>query len=247
MNPDVLTIASKLGAEREVGHVRGPLHGIPFLVKNDIASKDKLEATAGSWVLEGSIVPRDTFVASRLRQAGAVLMGKATLSKWVDRRSNNYSEGYPAVGGQARSSYNLTVNSGGSSSGSAIAVANNSVSFALGTVTHGSDINFAERNAIVSFKPTVGLTSRLGVVPQNIHQDTVGTLRRTVRDVVYALDAIYGVDVRNNYTSAQVGKTPSGAYVQYLSNPTALKRRHIRSPPGKFLVSRLPRAVIDPA
>lgn len=223
MNPDALAIASELDAKRRVGRVRGPLHGIPFLVKDNIASKDKLQTTAGSWALQGSIVPRDAFVVSRLRQAGAVLMGKATLSEWADMRSNNYSEGYSGRGGQARSSYNLTVNPGGSSSGSAIAVANNVVSFALGTETDGSVINPAERNAIVGIKPTVGLTSRAGVIPECIHQDTVGTFGRTVRDAVYALDAIYGADSRDNYTWAQVGKTPLGGFVPYLSDQSALK------------------------
>lgn len=223
INPDALTIATELDHERAAGQVRGPLHGIPFLVKDNIASKDKMETTAGSWALQGSIVPRDSFVVSQLRKAGAVLMGKATLSEWADMRSNNYSEGYSARGGQARSSYNSTVNPGGSSSGSAIAVSNNVVAFALGTETDGSLINPAERNAIVAIKPTVGLTSRAGVIPESIHQDTVGAFGRTLKDAVHALDAIYGVDPRDNYTSVQIGKTPPGGYVQYMSNSSVLK------------------------
>ena len=138
INPDFLSIAATLDAERAAGKVRGPLHGIPFLIKDNIASKDKLETTAGSWALIGSIVPRDAHVVSMLREAGALLMGKATLSEWADMRSNNYSEGYSARGGQARSAYNLTVNPGGSSSGSAIAVSVNQIMFALGTETDGS-------------------------------------------------------------------------------------------------------------
>lgn len=223
MNPDALDIAAARDAERKSGYVRSPLHGIPFLVKDNIASKDKMQTTSGSWALQGSIVPRDAFVVNQLREAGAVLMGKATLSEWADMRSNNYSEGYSGRGGQARSSYNFTVNPGGSSSGSAIAVANNVVPFALGTETDGSVINPAERNAIVGIKPTVGLTSRAGVIPESIHQDTVGAFGKTVRDAVYALDAIYGVDPRDNYTSAQVGKTPKGGYAQFLSMASALK------------------------
>ena len=223
MNPDALAIAADLDQERKNGQVRSPLHGIPFLVKDNIASKDKLQTTAGSWALQGSIVPRDASVVNKLRKAGAVLMGKATLSEWADMRSNNYSEGYSGRGGQARSAYNLTVNPGGSSSGSAIAVSNNVVPFALGTETDGSVINPAERNAIVGIKPTVGLTSRSGVIPECTHQDTVGTFGKTVRDAVYALDAIYGVDSRDNYTSAQVGKTPQGGYVPYLSTASSLK------------------------
>ncbi|KAK3071418.1 hypothetical protein LTR53_008660 [Teratosphaeriaceae sp. CCFEE 6253] len=223
LNPDALSIAITLDAERECGQVRTPLHGIPFLVKDNIASKDKMQTTAGSWALQGSIVPRDAHVVKKLREAGAILMGKATLSEWADMRSNNYSEGYSGRGGQAYSSYNFSVNPGGSSSGSAIAVSNNVVPFALGTETDGSVINPAERNAIVGIKPTVGLTSRAGVIPESTHQDTVGTFGKTVRDAVYALDAIYGVDARDNYTAAQLGRTPAGGYTQFLSNATALK------------------------
>ncbi|KAH8901440.1 amidase signature enzyme [Thozetella sp. PMI_491] len=223
INPDVLPIAAKMDAERANGTVRGPLHGIPFVVKDNIATADNLETTAGSWALLGSIVPRDAYVISRLREAGAVLFGKATLSEWADMRSSDYSEGYSARGGQCRSSYNLTVNPGGSSSGSAVAVAANAIAFSLGTETDGSVINPAERNAIVGIKPTVGLTSRAGVIPESTHQDTVGVFGRTVRDAAYVLDAIYGVDSRDNYTSAQEGKTPAGGYVQFLTNKTALQ------------------------
>lgn len=164
INPDALAIADQLDKERSKKNVRGPLHGIPFLVKDNIGSKDKMDTTAGSWALIGSEVPRDSYVVKKLRDAGALLMGKATLSEWADMRSNNYSEGYSARGGQARSAYNLIVNPGGSSSGSAIAVSVNLCPFALGTETDGSVINPAERNAIVGIKPTVGLTSRAGYV-----------------------------------------------------------------------------------
>ncbi|MCJ1255278.1 hypothetical protein MMC24_003094 [Lignoscripta atroalba] len=243
LNPDFMQIAAELDAERAAGYVRGPLHGIPFLVKDNIATKDKMETTAGSWALLGSIVPRDANVVYRLREAGALLFGKATLSEWADMRSSNYSEGYSARGGQGRSPYNLTVNPGGSSSGSAIAVAANLCMFTLGTETDGSVINPAERNGLVGIKPTVGLTSRAGyasftattsdaltkigmftsVVPESIHQDTVGSFARTIRDAVYALDNIYGVDSRDNYTAAQIGKTPVGGFTQFLDNKEALK------------------------
>lgn len=138
MNPDALAIAAHMDAERAAGNVRGPLHGIPFTVKDNIATKDNMETTAGSWALLGSIVPRDAFVVKRLRDAGAVLFGKATLSEWADMRSNSYSEGYSARGGQARSAYNLTMNPGGSSSGSAAGVSINAAAFSLGTETDGS-------------------------------------------------------------------------------------------------------------
>ncbi|KAI9673394.1 MAG: hypothetical protein M1817_002856 [Caeruleum heppii] len=221
-NPDVWAIADRLDQERRDGKARGPLHGIPFLVKDNIASKDKMETTAGSWALLGSVVPRDAFVLAKLRRAGALLMGKASLSEWADMRSNNYSEGYSARGGQTRSAYNLTLNPGGSSSGSAVAVSANLIMFSLGTETDGSVINPAERNSIVGIKPTVGLTSRAGVIPESSHQDTVGTFGRTVRDATYALDAIYGVDERDNYTSAQQSKTPKDGYANSLSTKDSL-------------------------
>ncbi|KAJ5563268.1 hypothetical protein N7535_008432 [Penicillium sp. DV-2018c] len=223
VNPDAFSIAEKLDHERAAGKVRGPLHGIPFIVKDNIASKDRMETTAGSWALLGNVVPRDSFVVHRLRKAGALLMGKAALSEWADMRSNNYSEGFSARGGQCRSAYNFTVNPGGSSTGSGVAVGANIVPFALGTETDGSVINPAQRNAIVGIKPTVGLTSRAGVIPESTHQDTVGTFGKTVRDAVYALDAIYGIDSRDNYTIAQKGLTPAGGYAQFLSNRTALQ------------------------
>lgn len=233
-NPDVLSIAQARDHERRQGKVRGPLHGIPFIVKDNIATKDKLETTAGSWALIGSIVPRDAHVISKLRDAGAVLFGKASLSEWADMRSNNYSEGYSARGGQCRSAYNLTTNPGGSSSGSAVAVAANVVAFALGTETDGSVINPAERNAIVGIKPTVGLTSRAGVIPESEHQDTVGTFGKTVRDAVYALDAIHGVDPSDNYTSAQ--QVPGGGYVQFMTTKDALANATFGLPWQSFWV-----------
>lgn len=236
VNPDFLQIASTLDAERAAGHIRSPLHGIPLVIKDNIASKDKMETTAGSWALLGSVVPRDAHVVAKLRQQGALIFGKATLSEWADMRSSNYSEGYSARGGQARSPYNLTVNPGGSSSGSAAAVAGNLCMFALGTETDGSVINPAERNALVGIKPTVGLTSRAGVVPESQHQDTVGTFARTVRDAVYALDAIYGVDPRDNYTLAQEGRTPAGGCSQFLTDKSALKNATFGLPWQSFWV-----------
>ena len=138
VNPDAFAIAAELDAERRQGIVRGPLHGIPFTVKDNIGSKDNLETTAGSWALLGNVVPRDAHVVKKLREAGAVLFGKAGLSEWADMRSNDYSEGYSARGGQVRSAYSLTVNPGGSSSGGGVGVAANAIAFSLGTETDGS-------------------------------------------------------------------------------------------------------------
>lgn len=236
VNPDVFAIAAALDAERAAGSVRGPLHGIPFTVKDNIASRDNLETTAGSWALTGSIVPRDAHVVARLRDAGAVLFGKAAMSEWADMRSNNYSEGYSGRGSQVRSAYNLTVNPGGSSSGSAVGVAANAIAFSLGTETDGSVINPAMRNAIVGIKPTVGLTSRAGVVPESEHLDTVGPFGRTVRDAVYVLDAMYGIDPRDNYTLAQEGNTPVEGYTQFLTTKDALKGAVFGLPWNSFWV-----------
>lgn len=223
INPDAMAIAEHLDSERAAGRVRGPLHGIPFLVKDNYATKDKMETTCGFWGLVGSVVPRDAHVVMLLRNAGALLMGHATLSEWADMRSFNYSEGYSPRGDQARSPYNLTVNPGGSSSGSAAAVAANQVPFSLGTETDGSIINPAERNAIVGIKTTVGLTSRAGVVPESHTQDSTGPMAKTVRDAVYALDAMYGPDPRDDRSLEQVGKTPEGGYAQFLTDQTSLQ------------------------
>ncbi|KAG6029739.1 hypothetical protein E4U41_000286 [Claviceps citrina] len=223
INPDVFAIAAERDAERMAGKLRGKLHGIPFTVKDNIGTKDNMETTAGSWALLGSRVPRDAHVVARLRKAGAVLFGKATMSEWADMRSSNYSEGYSARGGQCRSAYNLTVNPGGSSSGSGVGVGANAIAFSLGTDTDGSVINPAMRNSIVGFKPTVGLTSRAGIIPETEHQDSVGTFGRTVRDAVTAFDAIYGVDRDDNYTFAQKGNTPDGGYARFLTTKASLK------------------------
>ncbi|EJP66046.1 putative amidase [Beauveria bassiana] len=224
INPDVFAIAAQRDEERQSGKPCGPLHGIPFTVKDNIATKDNMETTAGSLALLGSIVPRDAHVVAKLREAGAVLLGKATLSEWADMRSSNYSEGFSGRAGQCRSSYNLTVNPGGSSSGSAVGVAANVAAFSLGTETDGSVINPASRNALVGFKPTVGRTSRAGVIPETEHQDSVGTFGRTVRDAVYAFDAIHGPDPRDNYTLADgIKKAPEKGYASLLANKSALK------------------------
>lgn len=138
INPDALKIARALDAQRARGRVRGPLHGIPFLVKESIATKDRLETTAGSWALQGSVVPRDAHVVHKLRKAGALLLGKVGMGEWAEMRSTNYSQAYAGISGQGRSAYNLTVNPGGSSSGSGISVAVNQAAFALATETDGS-------------------------------------------------------------------------------------------------------------
>ncbi|PHH53724.1 putative amidase [Ceratocystis fimbriata CBS 114723] len=223
INPDAINIAAQMDAERREGKVRGPLHGIPFLVKETMATKDLMETTAGSNALLGSIVPRDAFTVKKLREAGAVLLGKATLSEWADMRSSKYSEGYSARGGQARSPYNLAANPGGSSTGSATSVSANVIPFSLGTETDGSITGPATRNAVVGFKPTVGRTSRAGVIPESENYDSVGTFGRTVKDAVYAFDAIWGIDARDQYTWGQANRIPENGYIPFISDKTALK------------------------
>lgn len=140
-----MEIAKRLDTERNQGNIRGPLHGIPFLVKDNIATKDHMETTAGSWALLGSVVPRDAHVVQQLRKAGAVLLGKTNLSEWADMRSSKRSAGYSARGGQCRNPYNLAFSADGSSSGSAVAVAANLIPFALGTETDGSGMSIKPR------------------------------------------------------------------------------------------------------
>ncbi|KAI1073462.1 amidase [Whalleya microplaca] len=190
LNPDALAIAEQMDTERIHGHVRGPLHGIPFLVKDNIATKDKMQTTAGTSMLIGAEVPEDAKVVKLLRRAGAVLLGHANMSEWASMRATYYAEGYSSRGGQSRNPYNLSENAGGSSSGPGISVATNMCSFSIGTETDSSVVLPADRNGVVGIKPTPGLTSREGVIPESHHFDTVGTFGRTVADAVLVLDAI---------------------------------------------------------
>ncbi|KAI0549710.1 amidase [Xylaria curta] len=190
VNPDALDIARERDGERQRGFLRGPLHGIPFLVKDNIATKDKMQTTAGSTMLIGAEVPEDAEVVKLLREAGAVLLGHANLSEWASMRATYYAEAYSSRGGQSRSPYNLAENPGGSSCGSAAAVAANMCAFSLGTETDSSVILPADRNGVVGIKPTVGLTSREGVIPESHNLDTVGAFGRTVADVAVVFDAI---------------------------------------------------------
>jgi len=224
LNPDAFKIAKLMDEERANGTVRSPLHGIPFIVKDNFATKDKMQTCAGSASLLGSIVPRDAFVVKKLREAGAVLFGHGAMSEWADMRSSDYSEGYSPLGGQSRNPYNLTVNPGGSSSGPGGAVAGNMIMFAVGTETDGSIVDPASRQGVVGFKPTVGLTSRDMVIPESHHQDTTGPIARTVKDAVYVLQHIYGIDKNDEFTLNQTGKVPEdGDYMKFLSNKKALK------------------------
>src|SRR5712691_7071672 len=182
LNPDAEAIAAELDRERSAGHVRGPLHGIPILVKDNVATADKMETTAGSLALLGSQVPRDAGVAKDLRGAGAVILGKANLSEWANFRSFQSSSGWTGRAVQCLMPYVLDHNGSGSSTGSAAAVAANFAAGAIGTETDGSIVSPATTCGVVGIKPTLGLTSRSGVVPIGHSQDTTGPICRTVAD-----------------------------------------------------------------
>ncbi|KAI0832184.1 glutamyl-tRNA amidotransferase subunit A [Hypoxylon sp. FL0890] len=202
VNPDALAIAATLDGERSSGSIRGPLHGIPILIKNNIATNDKMTTTAGSWALIGAKVPSDATVAEKLRAAGAIILGKTNLSQWANFRSFNSSSGWSAYGGQVYAPYHPNQDPCGSSSGSGVASALGLALGSLGTETDGSITCPASFNNLVGIKPTVGLTSRHLVIPISEHQDTVGPMTRTVKDAAYILQAIAGADPLDNYTSA---------------------------------------------
>lgn len=216
-NPDALAIAGALDEERRLGMVRGPLHGIPILLKDNIATLDRTSTTAGSLALEGSIPPQDSFVARRLREAGAVLLGKANLSEWANFRSFRASSGWSGRGRQCRNPYVLDRNPSGSSSGSAVATAASMAAAAIGTETNGSIVSPASANGVVGVKPTVGLASRSRIIPISHSQDTAGPMGRTVRDAAIVLGALTGVDAEDPATAASAGKTYTD-YTQFLDD-----------------------------
>jgi amidase len=205
VNPDAIAIARALDDERRATGARGPLHGIPVLLKDNLATADRMETTAGALALVGARPRRDSFVAQRLREAGAVILGKAALSEWANFKSNPSSSGWSARNGQARNPHVLDRTPGGSSSGSGIAVAANLVTVSVGTETDGSIISPAAANGVVGIKPTVGLTSRAGVIPISATQDTVGPFGRSVADAAALLGAMTSVDPRDPATEASAG------------------------------------------
>ena len=208
VNPDALSIAAALDKERKAGHVRGPLHGIPVLVKDNVDTADRMTTTAGSLALAGSIPLQDSTVAAKLRAAGAVLLGKTNLSEWANFRSSHSTSGWSGRGGQAKNPYVLDRNPCGSSSGSGGAVSANLCAVAIGTETDGSIVCPSGTNGIVGIKPTLGLVSRAGVIPIAHSQDTAGPMARTVRDAAILLNAIAGVDARDTATSALSARQP---------------------------------------
>ena len=234
-NPDALEIAEELDRERAAGNVRGPLHGVPILLKDNIATADRNTTTAGSLALEGSIPPRDAFVAAQLRQAGAVLLGKANLSEWANFRSNRSSSGWSARGGQCRNPYVLNRNPCGSSSGSGAATSANLCAAAVGTETDGSIICPSSANGLVGIKPTVGLVSRSGIVPISAVQDTAGPMARTVADAAALLSGMTGRDPRDEATAASPVPTD---LTRHLGEPGASDLSGLRVGVGRQFFER---------
>ncbi len=211
VNPDALTIAEAVDRERKQSGFRGPLHGIPVLLKDSFDTADRMGTTAGSLALEDSTALRDAFVVQRLRKAGAVILGKTNLSEWANFRSEHSVSGWSARGGQTRNPYALDRNPCGSSSGSAVAVAANLCALAVGTETDGSIVCPSAVNGIVGIKPTLGLISRNGVIPIAHSQDTPGPMARTVRDATLLLNVLAGADPTDPVT---VGR-PTNSEIDY--------------------------------
>jgi amidase len=221
VNPEAPTIAQALDNERKVNGPRGALHGIPILIKDNIDTADRMTTASGSLALEGSIAPHDAFLVQKLRQAGAVLLGKANLSEWANFRSNHSISGWSSRGGLTRNPYALDRNPCGSSSGSAAAVAANLCSVAVGTETDGSVICPSHTNGIVGIKPTLGLVSRSGIIPIAHSQDTAGPMARTVADAAILLGVMAGIDPRDPATASSPAKIDTD-YTSYLK-PDAMK------------------------
>jgi len=220
-NPDALAIAAALDAERKAKGPRGPLHGIPVLLKDNIATKDKQQSTAGSLAIVGMEVPRDAFLTDKLRAAGAVILGKTNLSEWANFRSSHSSSGWSGRGGQCRNPYVLDRSPSGSSSGSAAAVAANLCAVAVGSETDGSIVSPSSCCSLVGIKPTLGLVSRAGVIPIAHSQDTAGPMARSVADAATLLGALVGVDPRDPATAPSAGKFKTD-YTTFL-DPQGLK------------------------
>jgi len=220
LNPEAIAIADRLDAERKSRGPRGPLHGIPVLIKDNIATADGMMTTAGSLALAGARPPKDAFIVERLRAAGAVILGKTNLSEWANFRSTHSTSGWSGRGGQTKNPYALDRNPSGSSSGSGAAIAANLSAAAIGTETDGSIVSPSNTNGLVGIKPTLGLVSRSGIVPIAHSQDTAGPMARTVADAAAILGAIAGADREDPATQAGANRgapagRPAAAAVDY--------------------------------
>ncbi|MEO5904783.1 MAG: amidase, partial [Gemmatimonadaceae bacterium] len=231
-NPDALSIADELDRERKQKGPRGPMHGIPVLIKDNIDTADKMTTTAGSYALEGSIPLRDSHVARRLREAGAIILGKTNLSEWANFRSSHSSSGWSGRGGQVRNPYVLDRNPCGSSSGSGAATSASFCAVSVGSETDGSIVCPSSANGLVGIKPTLGLISRAGIIPIAHSQDTAGPMARTVTDAAILLTALAGIDSRDAETSKSKGKSRPD-YTKFL-DANALKGARIGVARKKF-------------
>lgn len=225
VNPEALMLAEQMDKERKQGKLRGPLHGIPILIKDNIDTADKMHTTAGSIALADHIATKDAFVVAQLRKAGALIMGKTNLSEWANFRSTRSSSGWSSRGGQTRNPYIINRSPCGSSSGSAVAVSANLCAAAVGTETDGSVIAPASFCGIVGIKPTVGLVSRSGIIPISATQDTAGPMTRTVADAAILLNAMVGVDPADAVTANSKDKIAKD-YISFLDK-NALKGKRI--------------------
>jgi amidase len=225
INLDAVSIASKMDNERKAGKLRGPLHGIPVVIKDNIDTGDTMQTTAGSLAMVGNVTNEDAFIVKKLRDVGAIIIGKANLSEWANFRSTQSSSGWSSRGGQTKNPYILNHNPCGSSAGSGVAVAANLCAVAIGTETDGSIVCPASVNGIVGIKPTVGLVSRSGIIPISKTQDTAGPMARTVTDAVILLGALSGIDVADSITNESKGKSFTD-YTPYL-DINALKGKRI--------------------
>src|SRR2546421_573178 len=260
LNPDAVALARALDAERKANGPRGPLHGIPVVLKDNIDTHDRMTTTAGSLALAGSIPLQDSFVARKLRDAGAVILGKTNLSEWANFRSSHSTSGWSGRGGQTKNPYVLDRNPCGSSSGTGAAVAANLCAVGVGTETDGSVVCPSNANSLVGIKPTVGLVSRAGIVPIAHSQDTAGPMARTVTDAAILLTALAGIDPDDSITTESQGKS-SADYTQIL-DANGLRGARIGVPRKSFgfsdhvdqlmnsplaAMKRLGAEIIDPA
>ena len=231
-NPDALAIAATLDAERKAGRLRGPLHGIPIVVKDNIGTADRMTTTAGSLALEGSRPTGDAPVVARLRHAGAVILAKTNLSEWANFRSSRSTSGWSGRGGLCRNPYALDRNTSGSSSGTGAGVAANLAAAGVGTETDGSIVSPSNHGSLVGVKPTVGLLSRTGIIPISHTQDTAGPMTRTVRDAAILLGAMAGIDPADDATKAAAGHLAPD-YTAFL-DPNGLRGARIGVPRKKL-------------
>jgi amidase len=215
INPDAIAIAEAMDAERKVGKVRGALHGIPVLIKDNIDTADKMMTTAGSLALAGNMASKDAFIVKQLREAGAVILGKTNLSEFANFRSTHSTSAWSSRGGQTKCPYVLNRNPSGSSAGTGSAVAANLCTVGIGTETDGSVVSPSSVNGLVGIKPTVGLWSRSGIIPISATQDTAGPMTRTVKDAAILLGALTGVDAQDAVTKQSRGKAQKD-YTKFL-------------------------------